>query len=276
MRLLALLLALASQPFVGVTYIDRTEESPRALHMHIAQIDLSAPGLRFKLTAPSGSRETIRQTTLDYLTQEHAQLAVNAHFFLPFPTTDTDVWLIGIAASVGQVYSAFETPAQSFALLPNAPGLNIDAANRASIVHRDLTQPDGLHVSELVTLGTTFAGSAQIVTNGHPSTPSREWYQAINARTAAGMSRDGRTLTLFTVDRAGGSEGMRVSEVADLLIKDYGVWNALNLDGGGSTTMAMEDPVTHEPALVNSSSDNPRGRAVGSNLAVFAGRIPNP
>ena len=275
MRLLALLLALASHPFVGVTYIDRTEESPRALHMHIAQIDLAAPGLRFKLTAPSGSRETVRQTTLDYLTQEHAQLAVNAHFFLPFPTSDADLWLIGIAASDGQVYSAFETPAQSFALLPNAPGLNIDATNHASIVHRDFTQADGLHVSELVTLWTTFAGSAQIVADGHPSTPSLEWYQAVNARTAAGLSRDGRTLTLFTVDRAGGSEGMRVSEVADLLIKDYGVWNALNLDGGGSTTMAMEDPVTNEPALMNSSSDNPRGRAVGSNLAVFAGRIPN-
>src|SRR5260221_2264147 len=135
MRLLALLLALASHPFVGVTYIDRTEESPRALHMHIAQIDLAAPGLRFKLTAPSGSRETVRQTTLDYLTQEHAQLAANAHFFLPFPTSDADLWLIGIAASDGQVYSAFETPAQSFALLPNTAVLNIDATNHASIVH---------------------------------------------------------------------------------------------------------------------------------------------
>ncbi len=35
---------------------------------------------------------------------------------------------------------------------------------------------------------------------------------------------------------------LTLSEVADLLIRDYGVWNALNLDGGGSTTMAMEDP----------------------------------
>jgi exopolysaccharide biosynthesis protein len=27
---------------------------------------------------------------------------------------------------------------------------------------------------------------------------------------------------------------------------DYGVWNALNLDGGGSTTMAVEAPVAHD------------------------------
>jgi hypothetical protein len=34
--------------------------------------------------------------------------------------------------------------------------------------------------------------------------------------------------------------------------------------------MALEDPATHEAALVNASSDNPAGRRVGSSLAVFA------
>ena len=40
-----------------------------------------------------------------------------------------------------------------------------------------------------------------------------------------------------------------------LLMADYGVWNALNLDGGGSTSMALEDPVTHARSMVNVSSD---------------------
>ena len=69
------------------------------------------------------------------------------------------------------------------------------------------------------------------------------------------------------------SLSMRVGEVADVLMADYGVWNALNLDGGGSTSMAMEDPLTHRRALVNVSSDrdNPSaGRSVGSSLVVFA------
>ena len=106
MRLLAILVTLVSQPFAGITYIDRTETSPRAVHMHIVQVDLSAPGLRFKLSPPSGGREVIRQTTLDYLTQEGAQVAINAHFFLPFPSPDREAWLIGIAASEGRVYSS--------------------------------------------------------------------------------------------------------------------------------------------------------------------------
>ena len=290
MRLLAILLTLVSQPYVGITYIDRTETSPRSVHMHIVQVDLAAPGIRFKLSPPAGSRETVRQTTLEYLAQEGAQVAINAHFFLPFPSTDREAWLVGIASSEGRVYSVFETPEQSFALVRNAPGLNIDRENHAAIVHRDRL--------EGVTLWTTVSGSAQIVTEGVKTLPvyfdsqhanaaltpggpgnfsnEKSWYDVTAARTAIGLSRDGRTLTLFTVDVRGGSEGMRVGEVADVLMMDYGVWNALNLDGGGSTSMAMEDPSTHNRSIVNVSSDNPAGRSVGSSLAIFARRIPNP
>jgi Phosphodiester glycosidase len=305
MRLLAILVTLVSQPFVGITYIDRTETSPRPVHMHIVQIDLAAPGLRFKLSPPAGGREVVRQTTLDYLTQEGAQVAINAHYFLPFPSADREAWLIGIAASEGRVYSAFETPEQSFALVRDAAGLNIDRENHAVIIHRRLRRglggqgsDNGTEVVEPVTLWTTVSGSAQIVTDGVKTVPTykdaqhvdalldpggpgtfsnqKSWYEVATARTAVGLSRDGRTLTLFTVDVRGGSEGMRVGEVADVLVTDYGVWNALNLDGGGSTSMAMEDPVTHLRSMVNVSSDrdNPGGRSVGSSLVVFAPPVP--
>jgi len=281
-----------THPFAGITHIVRIETVPHAIRMHIIQIDLSAPGLRFALTSPSGSREVVRETTAAFLTRQHAQIAINAHFFLPFPSTDTEAWVIGLAASEGRVFSAFETPQQSYALVADAPALNIDRQNRASIVHRDITKPDGLHVLEPVELWTTVAGAAQIVTDGkvtipvyrdesHPTgalTPggprnysnANSWYDVVTARSAIGLSRDNRTLTMFTVDAAGGSNGMRVSDVAAILAKDYGVWNALNLDGGGSTSLAMADPATGVVSLVNTSSDNPAGRSVASSLAVFA------
>src|ERR1041384_2612250 len=120
-------------PFMGVTHITRTETAPRTMNMHIVLVDLTAPGLRFELTAPGGTRETVRTTTLSFLNQVHAQVVINCHFFLPFPSSDLNAMLIGLAARDGNVYSAFEAPAQSYALVTNAAAINIDRENHASI-----------------------------------------------------------------------------------------------------------------------------------------------
>lgn len=282
-----------TQPFAGVTYAFRVDTSPRPLQMRVAQIDLRTPGLRFKVSPPAGDREVVRQTTLEFLKGERAQLAINAHFFLPFPSADRTAWVIGLGASEGRVFSAFEAPQQRYALVVDAPAINIDRENRATLVHRDPAHADGVHVREHVVLWNVVAGSSQIVTNGAVTVPgyrdadrpdgllepggpndysnAKAWGDVLTARTAIGLSRDRQTLTLFTVDVRGGSEGMRLSEVAALLIRDYGVWDALNLDGGGSTTMAMEDPAG-AATIVNTSSDNPAGRSVATSLAVFVRR----
>ena len=103
---------------------------------------------------------------------------------------------------------------------------------------------------------------------------ARSWYEAVNARTAIGLSRDGRTVTIVAVDARGGSLGMTVRELATLLVRDYGVWQALNLDGGGSTSMVLTDPVTGEPRVLTTSADGPAGRSVASSLLVFAQKVP--
>ena len=281
-----------THPYAGLTYIEASTTTPRPIRTHVIQVDLRASGIRLTLTPPAGPRETIRQSSAAFVSEVHAQAGINGHFFLPFPSTDTSAWLIGLAASEGRVFSAFETPEQAYALVADAPAINIDRRNHASIVHRDPAQPDGRHVREAVELWTTVAGSAEIVTDGvvtiphyrdaaHPEavlTPGgprdyadgHSWYDVVTARSAIGLSRDGRTLTLFTVDARGGSDGMSVGEVAAWLIDKFAVWNALNVDGGGSTSLVLADPATGKAALVNTSSDNPNGRAVGSTLAVFA------
>ena len=217
--------------------------------------------------------EVVRQRTLDFLNTSHAQAAINVHFFAPFPvpggsTQGAYGYVIGLAGSRGKVYSGFESPIQSYAIVTNSPGLNIDESNNASIVHRDPASADGMDVLENVELWNALAGSGQILTNGvktilehwTPPTPTSSSPPArclarpaaahitragrhcdlSNARTAIGVTEDGRTLVLFTVDGTNGGHGMQVGEVADLLKNDYGVWNALNLDGGGSTTMASK------------------------------------
>jgi exopolysaccharide biosynthesis protein len=259
-----------TQPYVGVTYSDKATNEPRPLRMHVAQIDLRAPGIRFKVSPPGGDREVMRQTTLDFLKQERAQLAINAHFFLPFPSSDRTAWVIGLGASEGHVFSAFEIPEQSYALVAFASAINIDRDNQASIVTYDPSFADRLHVREKVSLWNVVAGSSQIVTNGVATVPvyhddnhfdadldpggpnnysnAKAWADATTARTAIGLSQDRRTLTLFTVDVRGGSEGMRLSEVANVLIRDFGAFDALNLDGGGSTTMVIGSEIVNKPS----------------------------
>ena len=193
-------------------------------------------------------------------------MAINSHFFVPYPanpSTDPNANLVGLAASNGNVYSGFEPQPvaagyadQSYAIVSYAAGLNIDANNNASIVHRDPTYGDNKHVQEPVTLYNALSGTAQIVTNGVNTVPvyndashpdglltsngtysnSYSWYGLANARSVIGLTADNKTLVLFTVNKAGTSLGMTPSEIADLLVRDYGVYNALNLDGGGSTS----------------------------------------
>ena len=139
----------------------------------------------------------------------------------------------------------------------------------------------------------TVAGSAQIITDGAVTIPtysgsgplyangtysnSYSWYASVpNARTAIGLSQDDKTLFLFTVDDAGGSQGMTVTEMANFMLSNYGVYEALNLDGGGSTTMAMADPTTGIGSVINASSNSGGPRAVGASLAIFAQPVPEP
>src|SRR5260370_37765667 len=92
-------------PFRGITSITRTESSPRNVNLHIIEIDLTASGIGFKLAPHGGSLETIRQTTLEFLKQEHTQAAINSNFFLPFPSSTSDATIVGFAASNVQAYS---------------------------------------------------------------------------------------------------------------------------------------------------------------------------
>jgi hypothetical protein len=81
-------------------------------------------------------------------------------------------------------------------------------------------------------------------------------------RTAIGFSRDSATLFLLTVDgRSQKSVGVTLVELARIM-RTLGAWQALNFDGGGSTTMVIDG------AVVNVPSDSTGERAVGDALLV--------
>ncbi len=84
--------------------------------------------------------------------------------------------------------------------------------------------------------------------------------EARHPRTAIGFSRDSSTLILLTVDgRSENSGGMTLVELANVM-RELGAWQAMNFDGGGSTTMVVDGNVVNHP------SDKEGERAVGNAL----------
>lgn len=85
-------------------------------------------------------------------------------------------------------------------------------------------------------------------------------------RTAVAVDSTGTKVWLVTVDgrQAGYSNGMSLSEFATYL-KSIGAYRALNLDGGGSTAMAVRKPGDFNVSLFNKPSDGTE-RAVSTVL----------
>lgn len=88
---------------------------------------------------------------------------------------------------------------------------------------------------------------------------------AVTARTVVGISKDKKTVHFITVDgKQSNSKGMNMIQLSDYLIK-LGVDTALNLDGGGSTTMGIRKYGSNNVVLANSPSDGSE-RAVNAIL----------
>ncbi len=90
------------------------------------------------------------------------------------------------------------------------------------------------------------------------------WFIGKNPRTAIGYDKEGKKIFVVTVDgrQPGYSMGMTLPELAEFLA-GQGAWFALNLDGGGSTTMVVNGKI------VNSPSDSTGERPVHNALLFF-------
>jgi len=112
-----------------------------------------------------------------------------------------------------------------------------------------------------------IGGGPRLVENGQFAAAEAETFNADfrrqrHPRTAIGIRRDGR-LVLLTVDgrQPKKSVGMTIEELASLMI-EFECREALNLDGGGSTTMVISNKV------VNNPSDQAGERAVSDALLI--------
>lgn len=98
------------------------------------------------------------------------------------------------------------------------------------------------------------SGGAMLVENGKLPEKFASNISGSHPRTAIGLSKDGETLYLVTVDgRQLSSIGMTQTELGEFLI-EKDIYNALNLDGGGSTTMVARRLGYGSISTINSPS----------------------
>lgn len=89
-------------------------------------------------------------------------------------------------------------------------------------------------------------------------------------RTAVGFKEDGTWVFVVVDGRNWGRfKGMTIPELAKTMVR-LGCTHALNLDGGGSSTMVLDDEVINHPAG-ETSEEGKWVRAVGSSIMILGG-----
>lgn len=102
---------------------------------------------------------------------------------------------------------------------------------------------------------TAVGGGAVVLRDGTVPAEFSHNISGRNPRSAVGVDKTGTVITLVAVDgRRDGAKGMTQTELG-YLMADLGCFNALNLDGGGSTLMAL-DKGNGEKEVVNKPSGN--------------------
>ena len=116
-------------------------------------------------------------------------------------------------------------------------------------------------------IDTAFGGGGLLLLNGQEAPATDIVAAGRQPRTAFGVSQDGTKAIMMVVDGRGDSIGATHSEMAALM-KEYGAYEALHLDGGGSSTMVVKTIDDTAPQLQNTPSDGAQRKVIAS-VGVF-------
>ena len=232
-----------SYPHPGTALLERTMDGPR--HVYGLRVDLCARGIAMRATTES----EFRRTTASWRSRVGVQAAINADFF-DMGGTDLPN---GLAIGEGDLWHS-DTATEGYIVF---------GGDRARI-----SPPREVLAAREPWMQQAVGGYPLLVQDGEiPATfsPAPSHCAELHPRTAVGLSRDRQTLWMVVVDgrQPGYSIGMTCAQLAALMV-DLGCWTALNLDGGGSTTMVVEGL-----GEVNRPSGGTE-RVVSNHLGVFA------
>jgi hypothetical protein len=253
--------AMHTKPFKGVDYYRRVHFTPYPMVAHIVVVELQASGIGFMVTPgdPAEALPLKARTTSQFVRSTGVQIAINGDGFSPwwakgplnyFPLAGDRVAPAGYAMSNGVAYGK-----------GHGPTIYFSKKGEASFTLGDITPYNAI------------SGNDMIVVNGVAVDGLDNSYAA--PRTAIGLDKTGTRLILFVADgrQPFYSQGATLHEMAQLMIF-YGAANAMNLDGGGSSTLVMRNSfglvqVINSPIQTGIPG---RERPVGNHLGIFAQR----
>lgn len=132
-------------------------------------------------------------------------------------------------------------------------------------VSQEMTDGAGLAMSGQI--DSAIGGSHRLLRNGTVTVAANAAGGKPNPRTVAGVKADG-TLLLVTIDgrEVGVSAGATLAEAARYLAT-LGAVDAVNLDGGGSTTMIVDGELRNRPR--GGAKDDVTERPVSNGIGIF-------
>src|SRR5690606_33991543 len=142
------------------------------------------------------------------------------------------------------------------------------AGDPVEIVYSFAGQTEWPRLDDWRNLRAAVSGGIVLARNGQYGEPAVTTDAARHPRTAIGASRDQSVLYWLVVDgRSPRSVGMTYRELADFLLYQ-GAFHALNLDGGGSSTLAIRRAAGRGVEILNVPSDGQQ-RYVPDGLGIF-------
>ena len=227
--------------FPGIKHVFLDTDAPRPLKINVIRVDLTNRDLRFMTVKkdpdwgkpmpdfPSLPIRTCRVTTYQFMRSaldagKEMLVAVNATPWGPwkFPYTHKYAAKMGLVISEGEKIE--EADGRPVFLITKKGEFQI----RKIAKGEDTSQ-----------IRLALGGFSIILENGAVKNVRAK---TLAPRTAYGLSKDRRCMFIMTVDgrMAGFSEGVTIAELGGW-IRRYGAADALNMDGGGSTTLVVSD-----------------------------------
>lgn len=218
-------LDLWSAPHAGLRHLHRFGNGQ---DLHVMLVDLDNPEVAVVATRP----EDRFITTTEFARRYDTEVAINANFY--------GRGSCGLAMGDGVVFErAYEDGCGA--------SLGFGRANESSPFD-SLNIPRG--PAPATWIREVLSGKPWLLRDGRAPTAwvrPQHIYRP-NPRTAVGLTGDRRTLVLLAADgRRPGVPGLTGFQLVAAL-REFGVTDAVNLDGGGSTTMVVDGRIANHPS----------------------------